>query len=89
MPKAVSMISFLDRDDNDKVYQLKVTIHNDFSIDYQYVGDSPLQPANVPEKTLGDKVEGVIDALTGGKLKKCGGCERRKAMLDKLGGSNE
>jgi hypothetical protein len=93
MARAVSMISFLDRDDNDKVYKLKVTIHENFSVDYEFVGDvvPVLSPEEVEKQkpTLGDKVEGIIDGLTGGKLKKCGGCARRKAMLDKLGGSNE
>ena len=93
MPKAVSMVTFVDRDDGN-VYQLKVTIQNNFSVDYEYVGEAqPMMPTTEkveePKPTLGDKVEGLIDGLTGGKLKKCGGCARRKAMLDKLGGSNE
>jgi hypothetical protein len=93
MPKAISMVTFIDRDDNDKVYQLKVTINNDFSVESEYIGKALPQltepPKKEPKPTLGDKVEGIIDGLTGGKLKKCGGCARRKAMLDKLGGSNE
>tara|TARA_R100000458_G_C8273049_1_gene247871 strand:+ start:2711 stop:3022 length:312 start_codon:yes stop_codon:yes gene_type:complete len=93
MPKAISMVTFIDRDDDDKVYQLKVTVNNDFSVESEYVGEALPQLTEIPkpkkEKTLGDKVEGLIDGLTGGKLKKCGGCARRKALLDKLGGSNE
>lgn len=93
MPKAISMVTFIDRDDNDKVYQLKVTVNNDFSVESEYIGKALPQltelPKEEPKPTLGDKVEGIIDGLTGGKLKKCGGCALRKAMLDKLGGSNE
>ena len=93
MPRAVSMISFVDRDDGDKVYQLKVTIHNNFFVEHEFVGnvlpEVSLEKEEKPKPTLGDKVEGLIDGLTGGKLKKCGGCARRKALLDKLGGSNE
>ena len=82
MPKAISMVTFIDRDDNDKVYQLKVTVNNDFSVESEYIGKALPQltelPKEEPKPTLGDKVEGIIDGLTGGK-----------PMLDKLGGSNE
>ena len=36
MPKAISMVTFIDRDDNDKVYQLKVTVNNEFSVESEY-----------------------------------------------------
>jgi len=91
MPKAISMVTFIDRDDNDKVYQLKVTVNNDFSVESEYIGEAlpQLIEMSKEKETLGDKVEGIIEGLTGGMLKKCGGCERRKALLNKLGGSNE
>lgn len=85
MPKAVSMITFVDRDD-DKVYNVKVTIQNDFTIESTFVGD--VLPEKPAEPSFGDKVESFIDKVTGGQLKKCGGCARRKALLNKLGGKD-
>ena len=84
MPKAVSTINFWD-EESQETKHLKVVIHNDYSVDYEFIGN------HEPKKeTIGDKVEGFIDKVTGGQLKKCGGCERRKKLLDKLvGGKDE
>ena len=39
-----------------------------------------------PDKSrgLGDTVAKVIHAVSGGKIKPCGGCKRRQAKLNKL-----
>lgn len=33
---------------------------------------------------LGDTVKNVIDKLTGGKVKQCGGCKKRQEALNKI-----
>ena len=89
MSKSVQSLSL--RDDDGSTKNLKVTVEDDYSVSYKWIDttgqtlETPKPPK--PPKSVGEKVEGVIDALTGGQLKKCGGCARRKAMLDKLGGS--
>jgi hypothetical protein len=83
MPKAMSTINFWDEEAQETKH-LKVVIHNDYSVDYEFVG------GHTPQKeTIGDKVEGFIDKVTGGQLKKCGGCERRKKLLDKMMGEKD
>ena len=90
MPKAVSVISFVDRDSNN-VYNVKVTIHNDFSITHDYVGEATpvIEKRELKKESFGDKVEKFIDKVTGGQVKKCGGCARRKALLDKIAGGKD
>tara|TARA_R100001530_G_C4203427_1_gene125414 strand:- start:45 stop:209 length:165 start_codon:yes stop_codon:yes gene_type:complete len=34
-------------------------------------------------KGLGDTVSSVIRSVSGGKIKECGGCKKRKEMLNK------
>ena len=72
-------------DSGDEIYAY---VDNDNKYEW---GGFPGNEDSCPDlrKTLGDKAERLIDGLTGGKLKKCGGCARRKAMLDKLGALNE
>jgi len=92
MARAVSMITFKDREDN-KVYNIRVIVNDNFSIEHEYVGEVLPEVYSEPKeeapKTIGDKVEGFIDRVTGGQLKKCGGCARRKQMLDKLQGAKD
>jgi len=38
-----------------------------------------------PQRGIGDKVHKVIKKITGGKLKGCGGCGKRRAKLNDLG----
>ena len=40
-----------------------------------------LQPKS---KGLGDTVKNVINKVTGGKVKQCGGCKKRQEALNKL-----
>ncbi len=37
-----------------------------------------------PARGLGDTVKRVIDTVTGGKLKPCGGCQRRREWLNRV-----
>ena len=92
MSKATQTLSFLD--DDQTVKTLKVIVNDDYSVSTSWLNkegqELTANPEAEPKKeSLGSKVEGIIDGLTGGKLKKCGGCARRKAMLDKLGALNE
>ena len=94
MPKAIATINFFDPE-RQTTKHIKVVVKDDYSIDWNYVGDDgnvtypslETHPATNP--TIGEKVENFIDKVTGGQLKKCGGCERRKKLLNKLGGKNE
>jgi len=36
------------------------------------------------DKGLGDTVKRVIDAVTGGKRKPCGGCKKRQEALNRM-----
>ena len=89
MPKATQTLSFIDTDQS--VKSLSIVVNDDYSVDVDWVDDkgNAIEAPSSPKETLGDKAERLIDGLTGGKLKKCGGCARRKAMLDKLGALNE
>tara|TARA_Y100000004_G_scaffold192738_1_gene253819 strand:+ start:224 stop:523 length:300 start_codon:yes stop_codon:yes gene_type:complete len=89
MPKATQTLSFIDTDQS--VKSLSIVVNDDYSVDVDWVDDkgNAIEAPPPPKETLGDKAERLIDGLTGGKLKKCGGCARRKAMLDKLGALNE
>jgi hypothetical protein len=33
---------------------------------------------------VGDTIKKIIDKVTGGKIKQCGGCKKRQAKLNKL-----
>ena len=35
------------------------------------------------DKGLGDTVSRAINSITGGKIKECGGCQKRKEYLNK------
>jgi hypothetical protein len=37
----------------------------------------------IVNKGLGDTVSSVIRSVSGGKIKECGGCKKRKDMLNK------
>ena len=89
MSKATQTLSFID--DDQTIKSLSIVVNNDYSVSVDWVDDkgNAIEPPPLPKETLGDKAERLIDGLTGGKLKKCGGCARRKAMLDKLGALNE
>ena len=64
MPKAISMVTFIDRDDNDKVYQLKVTVNNDFSVQSEYVGKALPQLTELPKKSLSQLWEIKLKVLS-------------------------
>ena len=89
MPKATQTLSFIDTDQS--VRSLSIVVNDDYSVSVDWVDDkgNAIEEPLPPKETLGDKAERLIDGLTGGRLKKCGGCARRKAMLDKLGALNE
>ena len=89
MPKATQTLSFIDTDQS--VRSLYIVVNDDYSVSVEWVDDkgNAIEEPSPPKETLGDKAERLIDGLTGGRLKKCGGCARRKAMLDKLGALNE
>ena len=87
MSKAIQTLSFLD--DDQTVKSLKVVVNDDYSVAVDWINDKGHIVESPKKETLGDKAERLIDGLTGGMLKKCGGCARRKAMLDKLGALNE
>jgi hypothetical protein len=36
------------------------------------------------DKGFGDTVSRAIDTITGGKIKECGGCKKRKDYLNKV-----
>ncbi len=38
-----------------------------------------------PDRGLGDKVKKVIDKATGGRVKQCGSCGKRRAKLNNIG----
>lgn len=85
MTKAVSTISFYDNEE-EKIQNLKVIIEDDYRVSVKWLDPTAEPPPPVQPETLGDKVEKAIDWATGGKLKKCGACERRKALINKLAG---
>lgn len=46
---------------------------------------NPIKPPNKPKsKGLGDTVKKIINKVTGGKVKQCGGCKKRQEALNKL-----
>ena len=86
MAKAIGTISFLDEG---KMQAVQITVEDNYNLTVNWLDPAELEKEpEEPKPTLGDKVEKAIDWATGGKLKKCGGCERRKALLNKLSGEN-
>tara|TARA_R110000824_G_scaffold133430_2_gene296198 strand:+ start:9527 stop:9784 length:258 start_codon:yes stop_codon:yes gene_type:complete len=62
---------------NDKMYTAKMILTD--TIEVTSVGE--IQPQS---KGLGDTVKKVIDKVSRGKVKPCGGCKKRQEALNKL-----
>tara|TARA_R110002020_G_scaffold273792_1_gene488966 strand:+ start:12482 stop:12742 length:261 start_codon:yes stop_codon:yes gene_type:complete len=62
---------------DDKMYTAKMTLTD--TVEVTSVGE--LKP---PSKGLGDTVKKVIDKVSRGKVKPCGGCKKRQEALNKI-----
>ena len=75
MARAVSMITFKDREDN-KVYNIRVIVNDNFSIEHKYVGEVLPEVYSEPKEeapqNIGDKVEGLETTKGFIKTKKIG-----------------
>tara|TARA_R100000963_G_C4615851_1_gene84801 strand:- start:544 stop:792 length:249 start_codon:yes stop_codon:yes gene_type:complete len=62
---------------NDKIYTASLILTD--SVEIESEGEM-VQPS----KGLGDTVKKAIDKVTGGKLKPCKGCKKRREALNKV-----
>jgi hypothetical protein len=62
---------------DDKMYTAKISLTD--TLEVTSVGE--IQP---PSKGLGDTVKKVINKVTRGKVKPCGGCKKRQEALNKI-----
>ena len=68
---------------NDKLYTASLILTDRVEIVYEGKIEEE-EEIEQPSKGLGDTVKKVIDKVTGGKMKPCGGCKKRREALNKV-----